>query len=62
VSGGSAAEDFKVNDEGSIMQTGVAEETNVDIELMEDKDKPLGHGHRVEIGSKRYKMAEWEEA
>jgi hypothetical protein len=29
---------------------------------MGDKDKPLGHSHRVKIGSKRYKAAEWEEA
>jgi hypothetical protein len=62
MSGGSAAEGFKVNDEGSIMRTGVAEETNIDIELMGDKDKPLGRGHRVKIGSKRYKAAKWEEA
>jgi hypothetical protein len=62
VSGGSAAEGFKVNDQGSIMRTGVAEETDIDIELMGDKDKPLGRGHRVKIGSKRYKVAEWEEA
>jgi hypothetical protein len=62
MSKGSAAEGFKINDKSSIMQTGVAEETNIDIELMGDKDKPLGHSHRVKIGSKRYKAAEWEEA
>jgi hypothetical protein len=62
MSGGSAAEGFKVNDEGSIMQIGVAEETDLHIELMGDKDKPLGRSHRVKFGSKRYKTAEWEEA
>jgi hypothetical protein len=34
MSGGSPAEGFKVNDEGSIMRTGIAEETNIDIALM----------------------------
>jgi hypothetical protein len=68
VSGGSVAtEGFKVDGDGSIVRTGVAEETDVvhDEPLTSEHDSiiavSLGRGHRVKVVSTRYGAA-WEES
>jgi hypothetical protein len=68
VSGGSVAtEGFKVDGDGSIVRTGVAEETDVvhDEPLTSERDSivavSLGRGHRVKVVSTRYGAA-WEES
>ena len=68
VSGGSVAmEGFKVDDDGSIVRTGVAEETDVvhDEPTTGGRDSivavSLGRGHRVKVVSTRYGAA-WAES
>jgi hypothetical protein len=54
-----SAEGFAIDDEGGIIRTGVAEETEGD-EGENASPVELGRGRRARVGTKKY-GAEWEE-
>ena len=60
---GSVVDGYKLDEEGSIVRTGVAEneasEDNAEASVIVPAAE-LGRGRRVKIGSKRFN-AEWEE-
>jgi hypothetical protein len=61
--GSVVAEGFKIDDRGSIVRMGDAEEFGGAGEKDEENELPpvvLGRGHRAKIGSMRYD-ADWEE-